>query len=134
MHVRDVCQAFIAGLEAPADLVYGQSFNVGILKGNYTVRELAEAAQRVVPGSELIFQNEDTDPRTYRVNFSKILSVLKDYYRPEWDLLRGGVELVNYFDKIRFREGHYNGRYCNRLKQLGYLQSIGVLDRELRWC
>ena len=66
VHVRDVCKAFIAGLEAPEDLVAGISFNVGIPDGNFTIRNLAESAQKVVPGSELVFLNEHTDPRSYR--------------------------------------------------------------------
>ena len=47
VHVRDVCAAYVAGLEAPAELINARSFNVGIPNGNFTVRELAEAAQRV---------------------------------------------------------------------------------------
>ena len=100
VHIRDVCKAFIAGLEAPSDLVSGESFNVGIQNGNFTVRELAEAAQRSVPGSKLIFLNRHTDPRTYRVSFKHIMSKLKDYYKPEWDLDNGGKELVSFFDKL----------------------------------
>jgi len=73
VHVRDLCSAFIAGLKAPRDLVAGRSYNVGIPNGNYTVRDLAEAAQRAVPGSELTFTREHgQDVRTYRVNFNRI--------------------------------------------------------------
>jgi len=118
VHVKDVCQAFIAGLEAPAELVGGKAFNVGIPDGNFTVRDLAEAAQRSVPGSELIFLNEHTDPRTYRVNFKRICSELKDYFKPEWDLDKGGKELVFYFDKVNFTEDNFRGKTCNRLAQL----------------
>ena len=75
IHVKDLCNAFISGIEAPKkELVSGQSFNVGIKNGNYTVKDLAEAAQRVVPGSELVFLNQHTDPRTYKVSFDKILT------------------------------------------------------------
>ena len=49
VHVKDVCAAYIAGLEAPKELVGGRSYNVGIQNGNFTVRDLAEAAQRTVP-------------------------------------------------------------------------------------
>jgi hypothetical protein len=48
----------------------------------------------------MIFLNEHTDPRTYRVSFRRILSDLKDWYEPKWDLDKGGRELVEYFDKI----------------------------------
>ena len=46
VHVRDVCAAFIAGVEAPASIVAGRSYNVGIANGNFSVRDLAEAAGR----------------------------------------------------------------------------------------
>ena len=107
VHVKDVCQAFIAGLEAPAELVGGKAFNVGILDGNFTVRDLALAAQQSVPGSDLVFLNKHTDPRTYRVSFKRILSELKDYYQPEYDLDNGGKELVSYFDKVNFTEDNF---------------------------
>ena len=98
VHVKDVCAAYIAGLEAPKELVGGRSYNVGIPNGNFTVRDLAEAAQRTVPGSELTFTGEHgKDARTYRVSFSRILTELQDYYQPEWNLDRGGQDLVDLF-------------------------------------
>ena len=133
VHVRDVCQAFIAGLEAPEDIVGGKSFNVGIPDGNFTVFDLAKAAQRCVPGCEIIITNEHTDPRTYRVSFRKILTELKEFFKPEWDLFSGGRELVEFFEKVNFTEDDFRGRRCNRLKQLEYLQRAGELNDELRW-
>jgi len=133
VHVRDVCQAFIAGLEAPAELVGGKAFNVGIPDGNFTVKDLAEAAQRSVPGSELVFLNEHTDPRTYRVSFIRILTELSDYYIPEWDLDKGGKDLVTYFNKINFTESDFRGSKCNRLKQLEILNKQNQLNAELEW-
>ncbi len=134
MHIRDVSNAFVAALEAPLDLISGQSFNVGIKNGNYTVRELAEAAQRAVPGSSLVFTGEHgKDSRTYRISFKKILSILKDYYKPAWDLDKGGIELVNLFKKIGFTETQFRGKICNRLLQLNYLIQNKRLDKELKW-
>lgn len=133
VHVRDVSNAFIAGLAAPRDLVAGQSFNVGIPNGNFTVRDIAEAAKAVVKGATLIFTREhSSDARTYRVSFKKILSVLKDYYKPGWDLMRGGEELVQQFRKINFSEEWFRGRMTNRLKQLKYMRQSGELDEKLR--
>ena len=133
VHVRDVCSAFIAGLEAPRELVVGQSFNVGIPNGNFTVRNLAEAAQNVVNGSTLTFTGEHgPDSRTYRVSFKKIFTILKDYFKPEWDLIRGGKELVDIFKKVKFSEEDFRGRTTNRLKQLEYLVENRRLDSELR--
>jgi nucleoside-diphosphate-sugar epimerase len=134
VHVLDVCGAFLAGVEAPSELVNGRSFNVGIPNGNYTVRQLAEAAQRCVPGSELIFTGaHGQDSRTYQVGFKRILTELKDYFKPEWDLMRGGRELIELFRSTGFAEEDFRGRRCIRLSQLDYLQSSGRLDEQLRW-
>lgn len=133
VHVRDVSNAFIAGLKAPAELVANQSFNVGIKDGNYTVKDLAEAAQKVVGNCELIFTGEHSDNRTYRVSFKKILTVLKDYYNPKWDLIKGGQELVEFFGKIGFDEEMFRGRKCNRLAQLKYLISEGKINSNFYW-
>lgn len=133
VHVRDVCKAFIAGLEAPSELIGGKAFNVGILNGNFTVRDLAEAAQKSVPGCELLFLNEHTDPRSYRVSFKRIFSDLKDYYHPEFDLEKGGKELVNYFNMVNFSEDDFRGKMCNRLPQLKYLQDNQLINNQLRF-
>lgn len=134
VHIKDVCSAFIAGLEAPTNLVAKQSFNVGIKDGNFRVRELAQAAQRSVPGSTLIFSGEHVkDSRTYKVSFKKILTQLKDYYRPKWDLDRGGKELVDFFRKIKFSEKDFRGEKCNRLLRIKYLKQQDKLDDNLFW-
>jgi nucleoside-diphosphate-sugar epimerase len=132
VHVRDVSSAFIAGLEAPLALVSGQAFNVGLPDGNFTVKDLAQAAQRAVPGSSLVFTGEHgNDSRTYRVSFKKILTVLKDHFKPQWDLDRGGKELVDLFKKTNFKEEHFRGLTCIRLKKIKFLQETGKIDGDL---
>lgn len=134
VHLCDVCDAFIAGLEAPTSLVGGRSYNVGIPDGNFTVRDLAEAAQRSVPGSSLVFTGEHGgDSRTYRVSFKRILTELGDYYKPSWNLDRGGKELVELFRKVGFTEQQFRGKHTNRLAQLHDLMESQKLDENLRW-
>jgi len=133
IHVKDLCSAFISGIEAPKELVSGQSFNVGIKNGNFTVKQLAEAAQRVVPGSDLVFLNQHTDPRTYKVSFDKILTTLKDYFKPEWNLDKGGNELVNYFRDINFSENDFRNIKVNRLKKLKSLIHEKKINNRLEW-
>ena len=126
--------AFIAGLEAPAELVAGEAFNVGINGGNYTVRQLAETAQKVAPSSQLSFTGEHgSDSRTYRVSFEKILTVLKDYFKPEWDLFRGGTELVELFETAGFTEADFRSYKYTRLSNLERLVRQDRLDGSLRW-
>jgi nucleoside-diphosphate-sugar epimerase len=133
VHIQDVCSAFIAGLLAPSELISGRSYNVGIPNGNFTVRQLAEAAQKSVPGSDLIFTGEhSSDSRTYRVSFDRILTELKEYYQPVWNLDLGGRELVDLFNRIKFTEQLFRGAKCNRLSQLHELQKNGYINQKMR--
>lgn len=133
VHVRDVCASYIAGLTAPIELIAGKAFNVGIPDGNFTVRQLAEAAQRSVPGSDLIFTGEHgNDARTYKVSFNRILNELRDYYQPVWDLDKGGKELVELFNKVSFTAPDFRGRKTTRLAQLTYLQNRNLVDSNMR--
>jgi nucleoside-diphosphate-sugar epimerase len=134
VHVRDVCQAFLAGLTAPEEVVQGRSFNVGIPNGNFTVRDLAEAASRAMPGCSLTFTGEHgKDSRSYRVSFHRILTELQPWFRPAWDLDRGGRELIQFFRETGFNEEDFTGRRTIRLEQLKHLVATGVLSQDLRW-
>mgnify|MGYP001366798083 CR=1 FL=1 len=133
VHVQDVCLAFISGLEAPNKLVEGRAFNVGIQNGNFTVRDLAEAAKDLIPESNLKFTYENVnDSRTYKVGFKRILTELKDYYQPKWNLVNGGNEILNMFKKINFTQEQFKGVKCNRLAKLKDLQQKNFIDNEMR--
>lgn len=132
VHVRDVCQAFLAGISAPSDLVNGRSYNVGIPDGNFTVRQIAETVQTLVPGCTLLFTGEHgSDSRTYKVGFNRILTELADYYQPEWDLQRAGLEMLHMFQLIGFTEHDFRGKKCNRLMQLHHLLEQQQINHEL---
>jgi nucleoside-diphosphate-sugar epimerase len=71
LHVRDAARAFVTGLEAAADTVSGEVFNVGAAWLNLQIEQLGRAVARVVSGTEIeTLQNEDR--RNYRVTFDKI--------------------------------------------------------------
>ncbi len=131
-HILDISAAFAAVLEAPAELVKNQVFNVGTNDNNYTVRELAETAQSAVPGCELTFTGEHTDPRSYRVSAKKILTILKDYYKPQWNIEKGGKQLMDYYKEIDFDRETFDSWKCIRLKCLKKRINDGTLDGELR--
>lgn len=134
VHVRDVCAAFLAGLEAPAELIAGRSYNVGMPNGNFTVRDLAEAAGRAVPGAAVTYTGEHgKDARTYRVSFARISNELRDWFRPAWDLDRGAAEMVALFREVGFTEAQFRGRTTVRLAQLKHLMTAGAIDATLRW-
>lgn len=133
VHVQDVCEAFIAGLEAEAAVVDGRAFNVGVVGGNYTVRELATAAQIAVPDSHLVFTGEHgTDARTYSVSFDRILNELSEHYMPMWDLEHGARELHDLLTEAKFTRADFRGSRCNRLIRINELLESGRVDASLR--
>lgn len=133
VHIQDVCKAFISGLEAPSRLINGKSFNVGIKNGNYKVKEIAEAASNALKGSTLSFTNEHTDPRSYKVCFDRIHNELGEFFKPEWNLSKGGYELVQFFNKVNFNENDFRGNKTVRLNQIKYLIDNEIIDNKLRF-
>ncbi len=134
VHIEDVCSALKSGVVAPKELINGQAFNVGILDGNYTVKQIAEAAQKRNKNSELRFTGKyGKDERTYKVSFNKIYRVLKDFYKPKWNLESGGDQLYEFLKIIKLDEKNFRGPKTNRVMQLKYLSNNKFLDKNLRF-
>ncbi len=73
LHVRDAAQAVRLVLDAPAQAVWGQAFNVGDTSQNYQKGVLAELICNLVGNHAQIERiHKDEDPRDYRVSFDKI--------------------------------------------------------------
>jgi len=72
VHVRDAARAFALVLEAPAETVAGQVFNVGDTKENYRKADLLELLRERIPGAEVERVHKSEDPRDYRVSFDRI--------------------------------------------------------------
>ena len=79
VHVLDLCSAIEASLLAPSSVIHNQSYNVGIKNGNYQVKHLAEAAKKVVPGSEIIYTGEHSkDQEVTKYLLQKFLITLEN--------------------------------------------------------
>jgi nucleoside-diphosphate-sugar epimerase len=71
LHVQDAARACIASLEAAAESVSGEVFNVGAAELNLQIGELGRVVAQVIPQVEIeTVQTEDR--RNYRVTFDKI--------------------------------------------------------------
>ena len=70
LHVSDLSEAIRLSLVADEAKVSGESFNIGKIGGNYTVRQIADAASECLNGISVIFNTETiVDPRSYKVSF-----------------------------------------------------------------
>ena len=135
IHVEDMARAIAAALAAPRDLIHGEAFNAGASDANYLVRDLALMVAEVVPGAEVTFaEGAGTDPRSYRVDFSKISDTLGDHgFRPAWDARRGAQQLVDAYLAAGMDEATFSGDRFVRLARLKTLIEGGRLDAALRW-
>ena len=131
VHALDIARAISCVLEAPADVVRGEIFNVGSNEQNYQVREVAEIVAEQVPGCTLSF-GDGADNRSYKVNFDKIHKTLPDF-SCEWDARRGAEQLAAVFARIGLDREMFEQRGFTRLKQLQYLINTGQLDADFFW-
>lgn len=76
VHVADAAHAVFLALQAPLEAVQGETFNVGSDAQNYTINQIGELIQRLIPRAELVQQGNDVDKRNYKVSFAKIARVL----------------------------------------------------------
>jgi nucleoside-diphosphate-sugar epimerase len=132
VHVEDICEAIRCALEAPADAVNREIFNVGQSTENYRIKELAQIIAEVFPGCEVSMGSSGGDNRSYRVSFDKIQSQLPGFVC-RWDARRGAEELRSLFERIDMSSDVFEFRAFTRLKQLKYLQRTGQLDADLYW-
>jgi nucleoside-diphosphate-sugar epimerase len=76
VHVADAAEAFLRVLEAPAEVVGGQVFNVGSNEQNVRIGELGQRVAGVFGVPVETRAPSDDDLRNYRVSFDKIAHLL----------------------------------------------------------
>jgi nucleoside-diphosphate-sugar epimerase len=92
VHVRDAAQAIVLALEAPAEDVSGEVFNVGETNENYRKLDLVELLKKRFPDARVEFVHRDEDPRDYRVGFEKVKERLG--FEARWSVPKGIDEVV----------------------------------------
>jgi nucleoside-diphosphate-sugar epimerase len=133
IHVEDMARACVAAIEAPRERIHTEAFNAGDTEANYLVRDLARIVADVVPGSEVTFaEGAGADPRSYKVDFSKIASVLPDF-RCRWDARAGAQSLAAAYHAAGMDEPLFTSDRFTRLARLRSLLADGAIDSELRW-
>jgi len=132
VHLRDIAAAFIAVLEAPRELVHGESFNVGQTAENYRIREVADMVQEIVPGSKVEYAADGgPDLRCYRVDCSKIARVLPNF-KPQWTVRKGIEELYEAYQQNGLTLQDLQGARYIRLARIRERMNAGTIDNTLR--
>jgi nucleoside-diphosphate-sugar epimerase len=131
IHVTDISRAFIALLDAPADLVQSEVFNVGSTNENFQIRDVAAIVEATVPGSSVEFASDaQPDIRDYRVDCGKLARAVPGF-RPQWTVERGVRELYDAYVANELAP-NFHERLL-RIRHLQRLMEEGRLDADLRW-
>ncbi len=132
VHILDVCDAFLAVLEAPKNIVQNQIFNVGSSNGNYQVKEVAKIVGEVFPGCKVIFGKSDGDNRSYKVSFEKIKKTFPKL-RIKRSVKDGAKELREVFKNVKMTKETFEFRGFTRLKEIEHLRLTGQINKEFYW-
>ncbi len=123
VHVLDICHAVRCAVEAPAEAIHNQIFNVGQNSDNYRVREIAEDRRGRVPGMR-------GDLRQPRWRQPKLPRRLRQDSRAS---ARVRVQVVCAFGRQAaapdFRTDRDAGRDL-RLSRLHAVEAVAVLDAD----
>jgi nucleoside-diphosphate-sugar epimerase len=119
-------------IKSHSERISGRSFNIGVLNGNFTVKQLAEAAQECLDGIPIAFKTENiVDPRSYKVSFERARTELG--FTAEIGLIAGGAEIVLKSKKLIGLGIDVMDQKTNRLLQIKYLLEKGLIDGTLRF-
>ena len=113
-HVEDISHAIITILESPETKVRGEVFNVGSNDENYTKKMIVNEVLSTVPSGKIQYKQGGSDPRNYRVSFSKVASVLG--FEPAHSVSKSIPRLANairsgLFDDLETRRDFF-GNYA----------------------
>jgi nucleoside-diphosphate-sugar epimerase len=100
VHVADAARAIRAVLEAPAERVGRDVFNVGRSDENYRKLDLVELITARLGRGEVTYVHRDEDPRDYKVSFEKVRDRLG--FMPRMRVADGIDEVIEGLEEGRF--------------------------------
>ena len=128
VHVDDAARAVMTVLESPIERVGGEIFNIGGDHLNYTLKQVGEIIQRMVPSAELLDLGTNADRRNYRVDFRKVRRILG--YQPKWKLEEGIAQVIE-----AIRSGRVTDYTLSKYSNVKLLDDdkIHLLNKESGW-
>jgi nucleoside-diphosphate-sugar epimerase len=129
VHVQDAALAVVKVIEAPLEFVGGTTFNVGSDEQNYTIRQIGYIIEKLVPSAKVVESRAPGDPRNYRVDFTKIRTLVG--FKPEWTI-EGGVRQVIAALGAGTIADYRDSRYSN-VKFLSEEGALQLIRRNDHW-
>lgn len=106
IHVADVAQVILAVIERPSRNG-PEVFNVGHDSQNFTILQVGELVQQLVPGTTLsVIEQASSDARSYRVDFSRLRETIP--IRPQRTVADGIQELVKLVSMVNYTDPRYS--------------------------
>lgn len=131
VHAADIATAFAEALTAPRDAVHAQAFNIGSDANNVQVSDIAQAVAVAVPSASLEITGETGgDPRSYKVDFSKVAEAMPGW-SAQWSIAAGAAELVAAYREHGLTQQAFSETFT-RLAVLRHRQDAGELDGGMR--
>jgi nucleoside-diphosphate-sugar epimerase len=127
VHVEDIARAFLAGLEAPREVVHDQAFNVGRDEDVVQIRTIAEQVSEITGAPVTFAAGAGADSRNYRVDFTKIRSTLPAA-APGWTIPDGIREIWKDAADRNLTAEQFEGERFVRLARINRLAAEGRLD------
>lgn len=129
LHVDDAALSLLMAAEAPIQSTKYQVFNVGSNEQNYTIQQIGEIVNRLVPESKLISEGSDTDRRNYRVNFDKIRQTIG--FVPNWTVEQGVKQVIAAIQDGKIQD--YNEAKYSNVKFLSNKVNSQIIQPEEDW-
>ena len=130
VHVEDMSNAFISVLDAKNSEVNAQAFNVGSNDDNYSVREIAQIVEKIIPDSKITYAKDaNKDARSYKVDFTKITEYLD--YKTKWTLENGIKDIYKILKSKKFSEEDFRDKKYYRVAYIKWLLEQNKIDQNL---
>ena len=101
-HVRDFADVIACVLDAPEKDVSFEVFNAGGDINNFTKQMIVDVIHEHLPDAKVEYQKHGSDPRNYRVDFSKIRDRLG--FEPKYTVRDGIEELIRALKQNMFAD------------------------------
>ena len=99
-HTLDFSRLIYKVIQAPTEKISFEIFNAGGSLNNFTKKMIVDEILKFLPNGKIKYQKHGSDPRNYRVDFSKVESKLG--FKPKYNIQYGIKELIDAMDNQLF--------------------------------
>jgi nucleoside-diphosphate-sugar epimerase len=131
VHVEDVGMALRAVLEAPADVVAGQAFNVGRTGENYRLRDVADLVAALAGGEVHVGEPVGIDRHSHLLDCRRLAAEVPEV-EFRWTVPAGIQQLRNGLEGVGLTAADFRRGTFARLDELGRHRELGLLRADLR--